>query len=105
MSAILVIDDERSIRNTLKEVLEDEKHEIDLAEDGIAGLELLKNKSFDIVLCDIKMPQMDGMEVLDKIITELYDTQVIMITGHGSVDTAVEAIKKGAFDFIVNKSV
>jgi two-component system nitrogen regulation response regulator NtrX len=100
MSAILVIDDERSIRNTLKEVLEYEKHEVDLAEDGLAGLELMKSKSYDIVLCDIKMPQMDGMEVLDKIIENLYDTQVIMITGHGSVDTAVEAIKKGAFDFI-----
>ena len=100
MSAILVIDDERSIRNTLKEVLEYEKHEVDLAEDGLSGLESLKAKSYDIILCDIKMPQMDGLEVLEKIIENQYDTQVIMITGHGTVDTAVEAIKKGAFDFI-----
>lgn len=100
MSAILVIDDERPIRNTLKEVLEYEKHEVDLAEDGISGLELLKTKSYNIILCDIKMPQMDGLEVLEKIIEEQYDTQVIMITGHGTVDTAVEAIKKGAYDFI-----
>lgn len=100
MSVILVIDDERPIRNTLKEVLEYEKHEVDLAEDGLAGLEFLKNKNYDIVLCDIKMPQMDGLEVLDQIMDHQYDTQVIMITGHGSVDTAVEAIKKGAYDFI-----
>ncbi len=100
MSAILVIDDERPIRNTLKEVLEYEKHEVDVAEDGLTGLELLKTKNYDIVLCDIKMPQMDGMEVLTKIIEERYDTQVIMITGHGSVDNAVEAIKNGAYDFI-----
>lgn len=100
MSVILVIDDERPIRNTLKEVLEYEKHEVDLAEDGISGLELLKTKSYDIILCDIKMPQMDGLEVLEKIIEEQYDTQIIMITGHGTVDTAVEAIKKGAYDFI-----
>lgn len=100
MANILVIDDERAIRNTLKEVLEYEKHEVDLAEDGHAGLEILKDKNFDIVLCDIKMPGMDGMEVLDKIKTSLIDAQVIMITGHGTVDTAVEAIKKGAFDFI-----
>jgi len=100
MSVILVIDDERPIRNTLKEVLEYEKHEVDLAEDGIIGLELLKTKNYDIILCDIKMPQMDGLEVLEKIIEGQYDTQVIMITGHGTVDTAVEAIKNGAFDFI-----
>lgn len=100
MSAILVIDDERSIRNTLKEVLEYEKHDVDLAEDGLAGLELLQQKPYDIVLCDIKMPQMDGMEVLQQIIEKGIDTQIIMITGHGTVDTAVEAIKKGAYDFI-----
>lgn len=100
MSAILVIDDERAIRNTLKEVLEYEKHEVDLAEDGLTGLEQLQHKPYDIVLCDIKMPQMDGMEVLQKIIELRIDTQVIMITGHGNVETAVEAIKHGAYDFI-----
>jgi len=100
MANILVIDDERAIRNTLKEVLEYEKHEVDLAEDGHTGLQILNDKGFDIVLCDIKMPGMDGMEVLEKIKTSLIDAQVIMITGHGTVDNAVEAIKKGAFDFI-----
>ena len=100
MASILVIDDERAIRNTLKEVLEYEKHEVDLAEDGPAGLELLKDKNYDIVLCDIKMPGMDGMEVLDHIMNSVVDAQVIMITGHGTVDNAVEAIKKGAYDFI-----
>ena len=100
MASILVIDDERAIRNTLKEVLEYEKHEVDLAEDGHVGLEMIKDKNYDIVLCDIKMPGMDGMEVLQKIMDSLIDAQVIMITGHGTVDTAVEAIKKGAYDFI-----
>lgn len=100
MASILVIDDERAIRNTLKEVLEYEKHEVDLAEDGHTGLQMLNDKSYDIVLCDIKMPGLDGMEVLDKIMTSLIDAQVIMITGHGTVDTAVDAIKKGAYDFI-----
>jgi len=100
MASILVIDDERAIRNTLKEVLEYEKHEVDLAEDGPVGLEMVKDKNYDIVLCDIKMPGMDGMEVLDHIMNSLIDAQVIMITGHGTVDNAVEAIKKGAYDFI-----
>lgn len=100
MASILVIDDERAIRNTLKEVLEYEKHEVDLAEDGHVGLEMVKDKNYDIVLCDIKMPGIDGMEVLDQIMNSLIDAQVIMITGHGTVDTAVEAIKKGAYDFI-----
>jgi len=100
MASILVIDDERSIRNTLKEVLEYEKHEVDLAEDGKVGLEMIREKAYDIILCDIKMPQMDGIEVLEHIMLMNYDTQVIMITGHGNVDTAVESIKKGAYDFI-----
>ncbi len=100
MANILVIDDERSIRNTLKDILEYEKHEVELAEHGVAGLELLKSKAFDLVLCDIKMPQMDGMEVLNKI-RELYpEVQVVMISGHGDIETAVDAIKKGAYDFI-----
>ena len=100
MAAILVIDDERSIRNTLKEVLEYENHQIDLAEDGVIGLGMIKENHYDIVLCDIKMPKMDGLEVLEKIFQITYDVQVIMISGHGSVDAAVEAIKKGAYDFI-----
>jgi len=100
MSKILVIDDERPIRNTLKEILEYEKYEVDTAEDGIKGLEMLENNDYEIVLCDIKMPKMDGMEVLDKILERELDIQIIMISGHGTVETAVEAIKKGAYDFI-----
>jgi len=100
MAHILVIDDERSIRNTLKEILEYEKYTVDLAEHGADGLEKYKNGSYDIVLCDIKMPEMDGLEVLEKIYNEEGDAQVIMISGHGNIDTAVEAIKKGAYDFI-----
>jgi two-component system nitrogen regulation response regulator NtrX len=100
MAHILVIDDERSIRNTLKDILEYEKHNIDLAEDGIEGLALIEKGTYDIVLCDIKMPKMDGIEVLQKIIENQTDTQVIMISGHGNIETAVDAIKKGAFDYI-----
>jgi two-component system nitrogen regulation response regulator NtrX len=100
MSRILVIDDERSIRNTLKDILEYEKYEVELAEDGPKGLEKIKNGEFDIVLCDIKMPGMDGIEVLEKLTELSSDVPVIMISGHGNIDTAVEAIKKGAFDFI-----
>jgi DNA-binding NtrC family response regulator len=100
MSKILVIDDERAIRNTLKEVLEYEKHEVDLAEDGPSGLEMFNANSYDIVLCDIKMAKMDGIEVLQKICETSSDVPVIMISGHGNIDTAVESIKKGAYDFL-----
>jgi DNA-binding NtrC family response regulator len=100
MSKVLVIDDERSIRNTLKEILEFEKYQVDLAEDGMKALELLKNTEYDVVLCDIKMPGMDGIEVLQKVEELKPDTPVVMISGHGNIDTAVESIKKGAFDFI-----
>jgi len=100
MAHILVIDDERSIRNTLKEILEYEKFTVDLAEHGVEGLEMYHKGSYDIVLCDIKMPEMDGLEVLEKIFQEEGDAQVIMISGHGNIDNAVEAIKKGAYDFI-----
>jgi DNA-binding NtrC family response regulator len=100
MAKVLVIDDERSIRNTLKEILEYEKHKVEVAEDGITALELLKKNSYDVALLDIKMPEMDGMEVLDKITALHSDLPVVMISGHGNVDTAVAAIKKGAFDFI-----
>jgi two-component system nitrogen regulation response regulator NtrX len=100
MSKILVIDDERAIRNTLKEVLEYEKHEVDLAEDGPKGLELFSANLYDIILCDIKMAKMDGIEVLAKISEVSSLTPVIMISGHGNIDTAVEAIKKGAYDFL-----
>jgi two-component system, NtrC family, nitrogen regulation response regulator NtrX len=100
MSRILVIDDERAIRNTLKEVLEYEKYEVDLAEDGIKGLEMFSANSYAVVLCDIKMAKMDGIEVLGKISDTSSDTPVVMISGHGNIDTAVEAIKKGAYDFL-----
>ncbi|MEA2043081.1 MAG: sigma-54 dependent transcriptional regulator [Bacteroidota bacterium] len=100
MSKILVIDDEQAIRNSLKDILEYEKHVVELAQDGKSGLEELNNNEYDIVLCDIKMPGIDGIEVLEEIIEEGHNTNVIMISGHGTVDTAVDAIKKGAYDFI-----
>ena len=100
MAHILVIDDERSIRNSLKDVLEYEKHNVDVAEDGIEGLALFEKGTFDLVLCDIKMPKMDGLELLQKIFEITSDIQVIMISGHGNIETAVDAIKKGAYDFI-----
>jgi two-component system, NtrC family, nitrogen regulation response regulator NtrX len=100
MSKILVIDDERSIRNTLKDILEYEKYEVDLAEDGKKGLEMVKQTEYDIILCDIKMPGMDGIEVLEQLNVMAPDSPVVMISGHGNIDTAVESIKKGAYDFI-----
>jgi two-component system, NtrC family, nitrogen regulation response regulator NtrX len=99
MSKILVIDDERSIRNTLREILEYEKFEVDDAADGIEGLKMINSGKYDAILCDIKMPRMDGIEVLDQVL-KISDTPVIMISGHGTIDTAVEAIKKGAYDYI-----
>lgn len=97
---ILVVDDERSIRNTLKDILEFEKYEIDLAEDGLIALEKVKNTIYDVIFLDIKMPQMDGIEVLDKMRADGVEAPVIMISGHGNIETAVECIKKGAYDFI-----
>jgi two-component system, NtrC family, nitrogen regulation response regulator NtrX len=100
MSRILVIDDERSIRSTLKDILEYEKYEVELAEEGQKGVEIFKGSEFDVVLCDIKMPGMDGIEVLEKLNSLNPDVPVIMISGHGNIDTAVESIKKGAYDYI-----
>lgn len=100
MGKILIIDDERSIRRALREILEFESFEVQEAENGKEGLEKAINTSFDIIFCDIKMPEMDGMEVLDGLAKAQVDTPVVMISGHGTIDTAVEAIKKGAFDFI-----
>lgn len=100
MANILVIDDEKTIRNTLKEILEYEGYRVDEAPDGEAGLDKIKNNNYDAVLCDIKMPKMDGLEVLPKIIEMAPDIPVIMISGHGTIETAVEATKKGAYDFI-----
>lgn len=100
MANLLVIDDEKTIRNTLKEILEYEGYRVDEAADGVAGLEMVKNNNYDAVLCDIKMPKMDGLELLPKILEMSPDTPVIMISGHGTIETAVEATKKGAYDFI-----
>lgn len=100
MAKILVIDDEKSIRGTLQEILVYEGYEVDLSSSGPDGLEKFAASHYDAVLCDIKMPDMDGIEVLEKIFEISSDTQVIMISGHGNIDTAVQAIKKGAYDFI-----
>jgi two-component system, NtrC family, nitrogen regulation response regulator NtrX len=100
MAKILIIDDERSIRRALREILEFESFEVDEAEDGVDGLEKARAQYYDIIFCDIKMPKMDGMEVLSKIQEEKIESPVIMISGHGNIETAVDAIKKGAFDFI-----
>ncbi|HNW72784.1 MAG TPA: sigma-54 dependent transcriptional regulator [Bacteroidales bacterium] len=99
MSRILVIDDEKSIRNTLREILEYEKYEVDDVSDGVEGLKMMKEKKYDVILCDIKMPKMDGIEVLEHSF-EITDSPMIMISGHGTIETAVEAIKKGAYDYI-----
>ena len=100
MAKILIIDDEKAIRQALRDILEHEKHKVEEAEDGASGLEKAKKGGFDVVLCDIKMPRMDGMEVLEKLMAHDDSIPVVMISGHGTIDTAVEAIKKGAFDFI-----
>jgi DNA-binding NtrC family response regulator len=97
---ILVIDDERSIRNTLKDILQYENYVVDEAENGEVGLEKIKKKDYNIILCDIKMPKKDGMEVLEETLTLKPDAQFIMISGHADMDIAVEATKKGAYDFI-----
>jgi two-component system, NtrC family, nitrogen regulation response regulator NtrX len=100
MSKILIVDDERAIRRALREILEFEEFEVDEAENGKDGLDKAKSETYDIIFCDIKMPEMDGMEVLDGLQKAKIDTPVIMISGHGNIETAVQAIKKGAFDFI-----
>lgn len=97
---ILIIDDERAIRNSLKEILMDEGYEADTAEDGAQGVEMALKEKYSAIFCDIKMPNMDGIEVLDRLTAEGVDSAVIMISGHGDIDTAVECIKKGAFDYI-----
>lgn len=100
MTKILVIDDERSIRNSMKDILSFEGHEVVLAENGMEGLVAVKSEKPAVVFCDIKMPKMEGIEVLERIKEFTPDTPVIMISGHGTIDTAIEAIKKGAYDFI-----
>jgi two-component system, NtrC family, nitrogen regulation response regulator NtrX len=100
MAKILIIDDEKSIRSTLKDILEYEKYQVDEAKDGEEGLDMISKNDYDVVLCDIKMPKMDGMEVLEKTMELGKDLQIIMISAHGTIETAVDATKKGAFDFI-----
>ncbi|WP_426058923.1 sigma-54-dependent transcriptional regulator [Hymenobacter sp. B1770] len=100
MPRILIIDDERAIRHTLKEILEFENYTVDQAEDGPAGLDMLIQQKYDVVLCDIKMPKMDGLEVLTRAQAMGTDAAFIMVSAHGSIDTAVEATKKGAYDFL-----
>lgn len=100
MGKILIIDDERAIRRALREILEFEEFEVSEAENGKIGLEKAKSEVFDIIFCDIKMPEMDGMEVLEGLAKAKVDVPVIMISGHGNIETAVQAIKNGAFDFI-----
>ena len=110
MAKLLIIDDERGIRNTLREILADEGHEVDVAENGKQGLEMAHAKAYDLIFSDIKMPEMDGMEVLSKILEfriqnsdsfESTDCPVVMITGHGDIETAVQALKMGAYDFLL----
>ena len=100
MSKILIIDDEKVIRATLREILEYEKYSVTEAQDGEEGLAKLQEDDYDLVLCDVKMPKMDGIEVLEKAKALDKSPQFIMISAHGSIETAVEATKKGAFDFI-----
>jgi two-component system, NtrC family, nitrogen regulation response regulator NtrX len=100
MATILIIDDEKAIRKTLTEILSYEGYKIDEAGDGEEGLKKFAEKAYDIVLCDIKMPKVDGIEFLEKAKEINGDVPIIMISGHGNIDTAVEAVKKGAFDYI-----
>jgi two-component system, NtrC family, nitrogen regulation response regulator NtrX len=100
MAAILIIDDERAIRKTLGEILSYEGYKIDEATDGEEGLKRFAEKPYDVVICDIKMPRVDGIEFLEKAREINPDVPVIMVSGHGNIDTAVEAVKKGAFDYI-----
>ena len=97
---ILIIDDQKAIRNTLKEILEYEKYNVDLAEDGIIGLQMCIENNYDLIFCDIKMPNLDGIEFLKKLILKKNESPVIMISGHGDIETAVQTLKIGAYDYI-----
>ncbi len=97
---ILIVDDERAIRNSLREVLADEGYDVECAEDGPSALAMIDKEKFDVIFCDIKMPGMDGVEVLEKIVAADSDSAVVMISGHADIATAVDCIKKGAFDFV-----
>jgi len=100
VAKVLIVDDEQSIRYVLREILEDENYQVEDAANGQEALEKLQKEAFDVVLSDVKMPKMDGMALLQKVLDEGIDTQFIMISAHGTIDTALEATRKGAFDFI-----
>ncbi len=100
MAKILIIDDEKSIRTTLREILEYEKYDVDEAVDGEDGLQKIKENDYDLALCDVKMPKVDGLELLGEVQKLNKEIQMIMISAHGTIETAVEAVKKGAYDFI-----
>ncbi len=100
MAKILIVDDEKSIRRTLRDILEFEKYKVDEAGDGLEALTKLRKTKYDVVIMDIKMPKMDGLEALERVAILAPDTPVVMISGHGNIETAVEAVKKGAFDYI-----
>ena len=97
---LLIIDDERSIRNSLREILVDEGYDVDLAENGLQGCAMADKEKYSVIFCDIKMPEMDGLEVLERLHQMGVDAAIVMISGHGDINVAVECIKKGAFDFI-----
>lgn len=100
MPKVLIIDDEKSIRRSLREIMEFEKFTVDEAEDGQAGFTKITTEEYDLVLCDVKMPKLDGLELLSRLNKEAVDVPLIMMSGHGNIETAVEAVKKGAYDFL-----
>lgn len=100
MIKVLVIDDEKAIRRSIKEILEFEKYSVDEAEDGVQGLSMAQKNNYDVILSDIKMPKLDGMELQNKLIESGVSSALIVMSGHGTIDTAVEAVKKGAYDFL-----
>ncbi|MDG1172117.1 MAG: response regulator, partial [Polaribacter sp.] len=102
MSKILIIEDEAAIRRVLNKIIseENESYHVEEAADGLAGLEMIKNNDYDLVLCDIKMPKMDGVEVLEKTKKMKPEVPIVMISGHGDIDTAIQTMRLGAFDYI-----
>ena len=100
MAKVLIIDDEKAIRRSIREILEFEKYEIEEAEDGAQGLEMALKNNYDIVLSDIKMPKLDGIELLQKLIDAKCESALIIMSGHGNIETAVDAVKKGAYDYL-----
>ncbi len=100
MSKVLIIDDEKAIRRSIREILEFEKYQVDEAEDGLQGLDMALKNSYDVILSDIKMPKLDGIELLQKLMDSKCDSALIIMSGHGNIETAVDAVKKGAYDYL-----